>query len=61
VYSELSTDRYHKLSDEVLEFICAKLEELADEIDMKGFDVEYNVCVILSNHLYSDIKLNYFI
>lgn len=40
--SELTTDRYHKLSDEILDFMCAKLEELADEIDMKGFDVEYN-------------------
>ncbi|CEG62907.1 Mitochondrial chaperone Frataxin [Rhizopus azygosporus] len=38
----LNTDRYHRLSDEILEHIVAKLEEIGDEIDMKGFDVEYS-------------------
>jgi hypothetical protein len=45
-YRELSTDRYHRLSDELLDFICGKLEELADETDMPGFDVEYNVSLV---------------
>lgn len=40
----MNTDRYHRLSDELLEHMCGKLEELADTTDMKGFDVEYNVC-----------------
>jgi frataxin len=40
---ELSTERYHRLSDELLDYMVGKLEELADETDMPGFDVEYNV------------------
>ncbi|KAI9483636.1 MAG: hypothetical protein EXX96DRAFT_558993 [Benjaminiella poitrasii] len=40
--TELSTDRYHRLSDEILEHIVSVLEEINDEIDMKGFDIEYN-------------------
>ncbi|KAI7864790.1 Frataxin-like domain-containing protein [Mucor mucedo] len=40
--TDLTTERYHRLSDELLEHMCMKLEELADETDMKGFDVEYN-------------------
>ncbi|CAO3652988.1 unnamed protein product [Mucor hiemalis] len=40
--TEMNTDRYHRLSDELLEHMCGKLEELADTTDMKGFDVEYN-------------------
>ncbi|KAK4514421.1 serine/threonine protein kinase, CMGC, CDC2/CDK subfamily [Mucor velutinosus] len=40
--TDLSTDRYHRLSDEVLDHMVTRLEELADEIEMEGFDVEYN-------------------
>ncbi|KAI8643386.1 hypothetical protein BD408DRAFT_414825 [Parasitella parasitica] len=40
--TDLTTERYHRLSDEVLDHMVSKLEELADEIDMQGFDVEYN-------------------
>jgi hypothetical protein len=47
----MDTDRYHRLSDELLEFMCGKLEELADTTDMKGFDVEYNVCKQSINHM----------
>jgi ribosomal protein S25 len=45
IISDLTTERYHRLSDEILEYMCTKLEELADETSMKGFDVEYNVCM----------------
>ncbi|KAI9467792.1 MAG: hypothetical protein EXX96DRAFT_592357 [Benjaminiella poitrasii] len=31
-----------RLSDEILEHIVSVLEEINDEIDMKGFDIEYN-------------------
>ncbi|KAI9252566.1 hypothetical protein EDC94DRAFT_620977 [Helicostylum pulchrum] len=44
--TELTTDRYHRLSDEVLEHMCTKLEELVDETDLKGFDVEFNQGVL---------------
>lgn len=33
----------------MLEHMCTKLEELADETDMKGFDVEYNVCMYMDD------------
>ncbi|CAO3652508.1 unnamed protein product [Mucor fragilis] len=41
--TDLTTERYHRLSDEVLDHMVTRLEELADEIEMQGFDVEYNV------------------
>ncbi|GAA5807212.1 hypothetical protein MFLAVUS_000567 [Mucor flavus] len=44
--TELTTDRYHRLSDEVLEHMCTKLEELVDETDLKGYDVEFNQGVL---------------
>ncbi|CEP19661.1 hypothetical protein [Parasitella parasitica] len=40
--TDLTTERYHRLSDEILDHMVTKLEELADEIDMQGFDIEYN-------------------
>ncbi|GAN07349.1 mitochondrial iron uptake protein [Mucor ambiguus] len=40
--TDLTTERYHRLSDEVLDHMVTKLEELADETEMEGFDVEYN-------------------
>ncbi|KAL0144206.1 hypothetical protein V8B55DRAFT_1484482 [Mucor lusitanicus] len=40
--TDLTTERYHRLSDEVLDHMVTRLEELADEIEMEGFDVEYN-------------------
>lgn len=43
VHRDLTTERYHRLSDEVLDHMVTRLEELADEIEMQGFDVEYNV------------------
>lgn len=42
----MTTERYHRLSDEVLDHMVTKLEELADEIDMQGFDIEYNVSLV---------------
>ncbi|KAI7905429.1 uncharacterized protein BX663DRAFT_499691 [Cokeromyces recurvatus] len=38
----LTTDRYHRLSDEILEHIISVLEDISDEVDIKGFDVEYS-------------------
>ncbi|KAI8050137.1 uncharacterized protein B0P05DRAFT_563228 [Gilbertella persicaria] len=40
--SQLDTDRYHRLSDQILEHIVNKLEEIGDETDMPGFDIEYS-------------------
>ncbi|KAL7316163.1 hypothetical protein PS15m_005297 [Mucor circinelloides] len=40
--TDLTAERYHRLSDEVLDHMVTRLEELADEIEMEGFDVEYN-------------------
>ncbi|KAI8347587.1 Frataxin [Choanephora cucurbitarum] len=40
--TELTTERYHRLSDEVLDHIVGKLEEMCDELDLPGFDVEYS-------------------
>ncbi|KAI9248201.1 hypothetical protein BY458DRAFT_483765 [Sporodiniella umbellata] len=40
--TSLTTDRYHRLADELLDHMVEKLEELADSTNMKGFDVEYN-------------------
>lgn len=46
LYRDLTTERYHRLSDELLDHMVTKLEELADEIEMQGFDVEYNVSLV---------------
>ncbi|KAI9364528.1 hypothetical protein BD770DRAFT_378316 [Pilaira anomala] len=44
--TDLTTERYHRLSDEILEHMCSKLEELVDETDLKGYDVEFNQGVL---------------
>jgi len=34
-------DKYHALSDEVMENLLSQLEELVDNTDMEGCEVEY--------------------
>ncbi|KAI8888250.1 Frataxin [Backusella circina FSU 941] len=40
--TELSTERYHRLADQYLEHIVEKLEEIGDETDLPGYDIEYS-------------------
>lgn len=40
----MTIDTYHDISDTTLDHLDEYLENLGDELDLDGFDVEYAVC-----------------
>ncbi|CAG8753456.1 16615_t:CDS:1, partial [Gigaspora margarita] len=40
---DLSDSNYHRISDATMEHILEFLENLNDQLDFDGFDVEYSV------------------
>ncbi|KAI8977043.1 Frataxin-like domain-containing protein [Mycotypha africana] len=42
ITAKLTEERFHRLSNEILEHITSKIEELMDESEADGYDVEYS-------------------
>jgi hypothetical protein len=44
--SDLSQDTYHRLSEITMEYLSEYFENLGEQIDIDGYDIEYTVSKI---------------